>query len=104
MLGDGLGALREIVTAKVGDKTLLDVLIPAKESLQNSVNDGDDLVSTLEKMKAAAEKGKDATTDMVAKFGRASRLGERSIGVVDPGAASSYLLLKAIADEIMRLI
>ena len=104
MLGDGLGALREIVTAKVGDKTLMDVLIPAKESLQNSVNDGYDLVSTLEKMKAAAEKGKDATTDMVAKFGRASRLGERSIGVVDPGAASSCLLLKAIADEIMRLI
>ena len=56
------------------------------------------------KNESCGEKGKDATTDMVAKFGRASRLGERSIGVVDPGAASSCLLLKAIADEIMRLI
>jgi dihydroxyacetone kinase-like protein len=53
-------------------------------------------------MKAAAEKGRDATKDMVAKFGRSSRLGERSRGVLDAGAVSSCIILCAMADGILE--
>jgi dihydroxyacetone kinase-like protein len=55
-------------------------------------------------MKSAAEKGRDATEDMVAKIGRSSRLGERSRGVIDAGAASCTILLTVIADTIIELL
>jgi len=104
MLGEGIKALQEIVDAQVGDKTLMDALIPAKESMQKSIDEGEDLITMLAKMKDAAAKGKDGTISMVAKYGRASRLGERSRGVIDPGAASCSLLLASMVDEINKLI
>ena len=55
-------------------------------------------------MKRAAEQGRDATRDMVAKLGRSSRLGERSRGVLDAGAASCALLLGIMADQLTELI
>jgi dihydroxyacetone kinase-like protein len=55
-------------------------------------------------MKTAAEEGRDSTEDMVAKLGRSSRLGERSRGVIDAGAASCALLLGVMADTIVELL
>lgn len=104
MLAAGLEGLSEIVEAEVGDKTLVDTLSPAVNSLKESVIVGADYKTALEKMKSAAVEGRDSTTDMAAKFGRSSRLGERSRGVVDAGATSCCILLTAMADGIITLI
>lgn len=100
MLEAGLNGLQEIVEAKVGDKTLVDTLSPAVDSLKADADQGKDYREALELMKSCAEAGKDSTKDMTAKFGRSSRLGERSRGVLDAGAVSCYLLLCAMADGI----
>lgn len=100
MLEYALSELQDIVEAQVGDKTLVDALSPAVDSLKKSAEDGDSFRQALEKMKDAAAAGRDATKDMVAKFGRSSRLGERSRGVLDAGATSCCLLLCAMADGI----
>lgn len=65
---------------------------------------GKDYKEALEEMKAAAAQGRDSTKDMVAKFGRSSRLGERSRGVLDAGATSCCIILTAMADGIMELL
>lgn len=104
MLAAGLEGLQGIVDAKVGDKTLVDTLSPAVDSLKNSAKSGDSLKDAVEKMKEAAEKGKESTKDMVAKFGRSSRLGERSRGVLDAGATSCCIILQAMADGISELV
>lgn len=104
MLAAGLEGLQGIVDAKVGDKTLVDTLSPAVDSLKNSAKSGDSLKDAAEKMKEAAEKGKESTKDMVAKFGRSSRLGERSRGVLDAGATSCCIILQAMADGISELV
>ncbi|MDC0611856.1 dihydroxyacetone kinase subunit DhaL [Vibrio sp.] len=98
MLKAGLEGLQEIVNARVGDKTLVDTLSPAVDSLFLSYEMGDSLPQALQKMKEAAVKGRDSTKDMVAKFGRSSRLGERSRGVLDAGATSCCIILTAMAD------
>lgn len=100
MLKAGLDGLKGIVDAKVGDKTLVDALSPAVDALQKAEKDGKDFSVALEDMKAAAKQGQESTRDMVAKFGRSSRLGERSRGVLDAGATSCYILLEAMAKGI----
>lgn len=104
MLSDGLEALGEIVEARVGDKTLVDTLFPAVASLKVSLEEGDEFSEALEKMKAAAEAGKNSTKDMIARYGRSSRLGERSKGVLDAGAVSCSLILCAMADGIQEVL
>lgn len=104
MLAAGLAGLQEIVEAKVGDKTLVDTLSPAVESLKVSAASGKEFKEALLDMKKAAETGRDSTKDMVARFGRSSRLGERSRGVLDAGAASCCIMLEAMADGIMELL
>lgn len=104
MLAAGLEGLQGIVDAKVGDKTLVDTLSPAVDSLKTSAEAGDSMADAMIKMKEAAEKGKDSTKDLVAKFGRSSRLGERSRGVLDAGATSCCIILCAMADGIMELV
>ncbi len=101
MLKSGLNGLQEIVEAKVGDKTLVDTLSPAIDSLYTSAETGDSLSTALNKMKEAAACGRDSTKDMVAKFGRSSRLGERSRGVLDAGATSCCIILTAMADAML---
>ncbi|MFC1761438.1 dihydroxyacetone kinase subunit DhaL [Planctomycetota bacterium] len=86
--------------AQVGDKTLLDVLIPAQEAFQKSQQAGDSFATALNQMSQAAEQGRDTTKDMLAKVGRSSRLGERSRGVIDAGAASCCLILQTLAQTI----
>jgi dihydroxyacetone kinase-like protein len=102
MLTAGLGALQEIVQAQVGDKTLIDTLAPANDAVQKAVKDGKSFEEALKEMKTAAEAGRDSTKDMAAKFGRSSRLGERSRGVLDAGSVSCCLILCAMADGILE--
>lgn len=102
ILSAGIDDLFDIIDAREGDKTLVDALLPAKKSLEESVKSEEELQLALEKMKKAAEDGKDATKDMIAKYGRSSRLGERSRGVLDAGATSCSLLLSAAADGIIE--
>lgn len=100
----GLCELYDVVDARVGDKTLVDTLVPAIESLKRSEEEGVDFSEALERMKVAAKNGRDSTIDLVAKFGRSSRLGERSKGVPDAGACSCYIIIEAMANGIAELI
>ena len=104
MLDAGREAVQDIGEAQVGDKTLLDALVPASEAYHASIAAGDSFVDALTAMSAAAESGKDSTRDLVAKVGRASRLGERSRGVLDAGATSCWLLLAAMATSMRQLL
>ena len=99
----GLKTLGKI-PAQVGDKTLMDVLIPADEAYAAAAAEGRSFAEALDAMDAAALKGRDSTVDMVAKLGRSSRLGERSRGVMDAGSASCYLILHTMADTVKELL
>ncbi len=100
MLANGLEGIKAIGSAKVGDKTLLDALVPALEAFKAALAQGADFAKALDALSLAAEKGRDSTKDMMAKIGRASRLGERSIGVMDAGATSCALILVTMARNI----
>ncbi len=97
-------SIQSISQAKVGDKTLVDVLYPAVDAYNSALNSGKNFAGALADMKKTAEQGRDATENMVAKIGRSSRLGERSKGVIDAGAASCALILSTMADSITELI
>ena len=84
--------------AVAGDKTMMDALLPALDAMRKAIEDGGSLAAILDEGAAAAQAGMLATIPMQARKGRASYLGARSIGHQDPGATSSYLLLKAAAD------
>ncbi|MBN1837945.1 MAG: DAK2 domain-containing protein, partial [Spirochaetales bacterium] len=83
--------------AKLGDKTLLDALIPATESLKASAASGEEMRKALDKSAEAADKGAEGTREISAAKGRASYLGERSIGRCDAGAKAVAIILKEIA-------
>ena len=106
MLEAAVSELSEIdlSKAKTGDKTMMDTLTPAVEAYKTAINHGESFIEALEEMKIAAEKGKESTKELIAKVGRASRLGERSRGFLDVGAVSSWLILKSMADSITRLL
>ena len=84
--------------AERGDKTMLDALGPALDALREE--GGDDVAGALERAADAAREGMEATIPLVARKGRASYLGERSAGHQDPGATSSHLLLKTVAEAV----
>ncbi len=84
--------------ATTGEKTMLDALVPASAALRAALESGSSQGDALRASAAAAEKGMQATIPMLATKGRASYLGERSIGHQDPGSTSSYLMLKCAAD------
>ncbi len=99
-----LADIRTISPAQVGDKTLMDVLIPSVETLETAVGEDASFEDALDRMSAAAEAGRDSTIDMVAKIGRSSRLGERSRGVMDAGSASCCLILTTMAAAIKEIL
>jgi dihydroxyacetone kinase-like protein len=86
--------------AEASDKTMYDALAPAVEELDRALADGKQLTAALQAANAAADSGRDATIPMLARKGRASYLGERSIGHQDPGATSVALLVAAAASTI----
>lgn len=104
MLEAGLNGIRELVPTDIGDKTLLDALIPAVNAYCGAEKAGKDFSEALGAAALAAEKGKEATRDMVAKVGRASRLGERSRGVLDAGAVSCALIVRSLCATTQKLI
>ena len=104
MLNAGLTGLWEIVQARVGDKTLIDTFVPARNAFVEGVASGLDFIRALQEFKQASEKGMLSTKDLVSKFGRSSRLGERSRGVLDAGAVSCNLIFQAMADEMLNLM
>jgi dihydroxyacetone kinase-like protein len=104
MLSSGREGIQKISDAKPDDKTLMDVLLPAEAAYQAAAQTGEPFRVCLDKMVEAARQGRDATKDMVAKLGRSSRLGERSRGVIDAGAASCCLILEIMAGTIGHLL
>jgi dihydroxyacetone kinase-like protein len=84
--------------AEVGDKTMVDALTPALDALKQSLQENLPIHEALEASAEAAKKGMEGTIPLVARKGRASYLGERSAGHQDPGATSSYMMLKVAAD------
>ncbi len=93
----GLGGVVDRGKAAPGDKTMYDALAPAVDALERSLADDGSLATGLAQARYAAAAGRDATTPMLARKGRASYLGERSVGHQDPGAASVALLFEAAA-------
>lgn len=89
--------------ANLGDKTMLDSLSPACDVFTVAVVEGNSIVEALQQAIAAAEEGMKNTIPLVAKKGRASYLGERSAGHQDPGATSSYLMLKTLLDTLQMV-
>jgi dihydroxyacetone kinase-like protein len=96
----GLSGVVERGKAAPGDKTMIDALSPALEAMEAVIKKGGDLVAAVMAARDAAAVGRDATVAMVARKGRASYLGERSAGHMDPGAASMSLLFDALAAEL----
>jgi dihydroxyacetone kinase-like protein len=96
----GLEGVRSRGRAELGDKTMVDVLGPAIDALDAAVAAGASLADAASAAAIAAQAARDATAPLVARKGRASYLGERSAGHVDPGAASSALLLGALAESL----
>jgi dihydroxyacetone kinase-like protein len=85
--------------AELGDKTMVDALTPAVDAATQALEDGADIAGVLAAAADAAAKGAESTVPLVARKGRASYLGERSAGHLDPGARSTSLLLRAFADS-----
>ena len=98
MLTAARKAVEDLGGAKPGDKTIMDTLVSAQEKYQGAVSDGSNFQQALQQMADAADLGKESTRNLVAKIGRASRLGERSRGTLDAGATSCALILRTFAN------
>jgi phosphoenolpyruvate---glycerone phosphotransferase subunit DhaL len=96
-------AILELGGAKPGDKTMVDVLLPAAEAISQVGKESDDLNYILDRGAKAARDGLENTKTMVAKKGRASYLRERTLGLYDVGAASLYIILETCAGTVGRL-
>jgi dihydroxyacetone kinase len=107
-IADGLKASAEKIMkvggAKQGDKTLLDTLIPAVQSLHQSVEDGFSVQKLLMQFSEAAMIGAESTKDIIASKGRASYLGERSIGYPDAGAMALAMIINHVVNSLLKLI
>jgi dihydroxyacetone kinase-like protein len=95
-LQSGLDGVLQRGKAQLGDKTMVDALSPAVATFLQAISEGKNTLEAMQQTVVAAEQGMKDTTPMLAKKGRASYLGERSIGHPDPGATSSYLMLKSL--------
>jgi dihydroxyacetone kinase-like protein len=90
----------ELGAAQEGDKTMVDALAPAVRAFRESVDGGATVAAGMEAARIAAEEGMKATVPLQAQKGRASYLGERSIGHQDPGATSTTLILAALEQSV----
>lgn len=92
--------LMDLAGAQVGDKTLIDTIYPATLAFEKAVQEDRSFTECLDVLFAAAEESKENTKNMVAKIGRAARLGERSKGFLDAGATSCCIILQTLATSI----
>ena len=102
MFVDGVEAVKQRGKADVGEKTMMDVLIPVANCLKKGVEKDIDLKDLMRKTIETAEKGMLSTKNLLATKGRASFLGERSKGHIDPGARSSQLMIKTVCMSILN--
>lgn len=100
MLKAGLDGVMERGKTQLGDKTMLDVLYPAVITFEKAVNEGKQMRAAMQQALDRAEQALQETSMLQAKKGRASYLGERSVGHQDPGAASCFLMLKCLCDSL----
>jgi dihydroxyacetone kinase-like protein len=96
VLAAALASVKDLGTASLGDKTMVDALEPAVDTLREQVAEGAPLDRAIDEAAAAAEAGMRATIPIQARKGRASYLGERSVGHQDPGATSTALIVRAL--------
>jgi dihydroxyacetone kinase phosphoprotein-dependent L subunit len=102
MLAAAAEGVRERGKAQVGDKTLLDALVPAAVAAQDAADRGESLAEALAKAAAAAEAGMLGTRQLKSKVGRASWFSERTEGVQDPGATAVYLMLRSLVEYVRQ--
>ncbi len=100
LFGAGLAALEAQSKAQVGDKTMMDALIPAVAALRSAADGGSDVAAALAAAASAADQGALSTRNFPAKFGRARNLGDRTLGHQDPGATSISLIFKGFASAL----
>ncbi len=94
----GLGGIVARGKAELGDKTMFDAMSPAIDAFDSELASGAEIAASAAVAFAAAERGRDATKPLVARKGRASYLGDRSAGHLDPGATSTALLFQALSE------
>jgi phosphoenolpyruvate---glycerone phosphotransferase subunit DhaL len=99
-LAAGVAGVQRRGKAELGDKTMIDALVPAVEAVRSALADGSTLDEALRRSAEAAREGMTATIPLVARKGRASYLGERSANHQDPGATSSWLLLRTATETL----
>ncbi len=102
LLQAGLEGVIQRGKAQLEDKTMIDALAPAVDAFKQSLAHNDSVIEGLQKAVNAAEEGMKKTIPLIARKGRASYLGERSIGHQDPGATSSYLMLKTLLEAVQK--
>ena len=88
--------------ANVGEKTMLDVLVPVSTTFTIAAAHGKSIADICHEVKNAADKGLEYTRDLVATKGRAASLGERAIGHLDPGAKSCQVMIHAVCDLLLK--
>lgn len=101
-LDAAIAGVVDLGAANPGDKTMVDALTPAATTLRQRVSAGDSIQDAVHAAADSAEEGKHATEPMQARKGRASYLGERSVGHIDPGAASAALIMRALERAVAR--
>ena len=102
IFAQGVEAVKQRGKADVGEKTMMDVLIPVANCLQDGVHNNKDINEILTEVVQVAEKGMLSTKDLLATKGRASFLGERAKGHIDPGARSSQLMIKTVCESVIQ--
>ena len=104
MLEGALEGVKKRGGAEAGDKTLVDALEPAKKAYEDALKDGKAVRDAIDQMIDGAKAGMENTKELVAKKGRSSRLGERSRGTIDAGAASCHIILKALFGSLKKYL
>ena len=98
MFEAGLAGVRRQSKAQIGDKTLMDALLPAVDAIRQAADEGKSVKEALQQAAEAAENGAVSTKEFKARFGRAKNLGERTIGFQDPGATSMALIFQGFLE------
>jgi len=104
MLRSALEGVKKRGGAEVGDKTLVDALEPALNGYTSALESGKGIHEAIDIMIQSAHDGMKSTEALVAKKGRSSRLGERSKGTIDAGAASCYVILRALGESLKKYV
>jgi len=100
MFEAGLAKVRKQTKADIGDKTMMDALIPAVAAIRGAADNSAGVDEAMKQAAEAAAKGAESTAELQAKFGRARNLGARTIGHVDPGATSMSIMFKAFSETL----